>query len=97
MAVEFKNKKISFDFDHSDGEVKLSGSINIDDATKNVTNLSGGVYKIGQETEGDTRIGDFNLMSISLYNTQYVTYRTQASQLIDAVLSDAMAQVSSLV
>ena len=99
MAVEFSNKKVLVDFAHEGEEIKLAGNVRIDAETRNIENISGGIYKVSAEpeTQEGERIGDFSLMSLTLYSMENIKYRTTASTMLDEVMTQAMTQVTSLV
>lgn len=99
MAVEFTNKKVVVDFAHKGEEIKLTGNVRVDDESKNIENISGGIYKVSAEPEMQEgeRIGDFSLMSLSIYSMENIKYRTTASTMIDEVMTQAMTQATSLV
>lgn len=99
MAVEFSNKKVVVDFSHKGEEIKLTGNVRVDAETKNIENISGGIYKVSAEPEMQEgeRIGDFSLMSLTLYSMDNIKYRTTASTMIDEVMTQAMTQATSIV
>lgn len=99
MAVEFTNKKVVVDFAHEGEEIKLTGNVRVDAETTNIENISGGIYKISAEPEMQEgeRIGDFNLMSLTLYSMENIKYRTKASTMLDEVMTQAMTQATSIV
>lgn len=99
MAVEFSNKKVVVDFVHEGEEIKLTGNVRIDAETTNIENISGGIYKVSAEPEMQEgeRIGEFNLMSLSIYSMENIKYRTKASTMLDEVMTQAMTQATSLV
>lgn len=93
MAVQFSNKKIIFEYDHSDEEVRLMGSVTIDPETSNVVDLYGQIYRVDQPM---TNLGNYSMTSININTIENIKYRTKASMLIDTVLSDAITQVATL-
>ena len=93
MAVQFYNKKIIFEYDHSDEEVRLMGSVTIDPETSNVVDLYGQIY---QTQPPLANIGNYSMTSINVNDIANIKYRTKASMLIDTVLSDAITQVATL-
>lgn len=99
MAVEFSNKKVVVDFVYEGEEIKLTGNVRIDAETTNIENISGGIYKVSAEPEMQEgeRIGEFNLMSLSIYSMENIKYRTKASTMLDEVMTQAMTQATSLV
>lgn len=99
MAVEFSNKKVVVDFAHEGEEIKLTGNVRIDTETRNIENISGGIYKVSTdpETQESEHIGDFNLMILTLFSMDNVKYRTTASTMLDEVMTQAMTQATSLV
>lgn len=97
MSEMFKNKRVIFEFEHSNEEIKVKGQITIDATTKSTSEISGHIYKLDDSPEMVTEIGNFNINSVSVNSSQYSTYRTPASQLIDEVMAQAMVDVTSLI
>lgn len=97
MNEMFKNKRVIFEFEHSNEEIKVKGQITIDATTKNTSEISGHIYKLNDNEEMVVEIGSFNINSVSVNSSQYFSYRTPSSQLIDEVMSQAMTDVTSLI
>lgn len=91
MGVQLKNKKFLFDFDHVGEEIKLTGGVRVDNETKTVENISGSIFKTQSENPED-KIGEFNLMSVTIYSMENIKYRTKASTMIDEVMVQAQAE-----
>lgn len=93
----FKNKRVIFEFEHSNEEIKVKGQITINSTSQSVSEISGSIYKLDGSSEMINDIGSFNINSVSVNSPQYFSYRTPASQLIDEVMSQAMTDATSLI
>lgn len=94
MGIQFTNKKILLDFTHTGEEIELAGNVRIDDQTKNVDNVSGSILKLDQEA-GNTKIGEFSLMNLTIYSMENIRYRTKASTMLDEVMVQAQTDSQS--
>lgn len=79
---QIKNKRILADIVFDGTTLSLRGNVEIHTTSGNVEAISGQIYI------GDNIIGDFRLTSINIYQSEYYTYRTEASQLLDELISD---------
>lgn len=93
MAVKFTNKKTLVDFDHTGEEIKLTGSVRIDNETKGVESISGSIIRLQASETPEERIGDFSLMSLNIYSMDNIKYRTTASTMLDEVMVASQTEV----
>lgn len=93
MEVKFTNKKTLVDFDHTGEEIKLTGSVRIDNETETVEDITGSIFKVQSSEMSEERIGTFNLMSLNIYSMENIKYRTTASTMLDEVMVAAQTEV----
>lgn len=96
MAVSFNEKKIEMTFSVDNGTIKLTGSVFMSSNTSGISQISGNIHLMGEELNMDSVIGQFTKTSVTINNDKYLTYRTEASQLLDQVYNDSLTQTSTL-
>lgn len=79
---QLSNKRTLADVVYEGTTLTLKGNVEINSTSGNVEAIN------GQIMIGDNMIGDFRLTSINIYQSEYYTYRTEASQMLDELISD---------
>lgn len=80
---QLKNKRTLADFIYDVTEITLKGSVEINTTEGNIVGVNGQIL-----LADNTVIGDFRLTSINIYDVANFRYRTEASQLLDELISD---------
>lgn len=79
---QLSNKRTLADVVYEGTTLTLKGNVEINSTSGNVEAIN------GQIMIGDNMIGDFRLTSINIYQSEYYTFRTEASQMLDELISD---------
>lgn len=80
---QLSNKRTLADVVYDGTNLTLKGSVEINTTEGNIVGISGQI-----SLADNTVIGDFRLTSINIYQSEYYTYRTEASQLLDELIND---------
>lgn len=79
---QLSNKRTLADVVYEGTTLTLKGNVEINSTSGNVEAIN------GQIMIGDNMIGDYRLTSINIYQSEYYTYRTEASQMLDELIND---------
>lgn len=91
-TIQITNKRNVYSVEAQGANVKLIGNASIDN-DKKIADINGDI-RIADEQGNDIYIGNFSLFSVNIHNENYISYRTEASQVVDeltAYLTDYIA------
>lgn len=80
-TIQVTNKRNVYSVEAQGTNVKLIGTASVDNYKK-IADINGDI-RVTDEQGNDIYIGNFSLFSVNIHNESYISYRTEASQVVD--------------